>query len=224
MKKTWLLFASLSLAISILSACSSTDESNGSESDKKTGVESDKSVVEKSAEEDESAEQESVNETRETEKSLSYSIKDVKKEESAKLTESEKQNYSIYTLKGFSLEAEVLNKDALYYDENSAVFMRVETISKDDADYEIIRDTMVESIAAVSIGKEPVQIDKKEKLPQGEGISNQIGYETKFELGTVSGIVFEQGNLIVRLTIFDQNSVNLTDAFLKMGETIAAKQ
>jgi hypothetical protein len=108
-------------------------------------------------------------------------------------------------------------------DENPAVFMRVETISKDDASYEIIADNMVETIAAVSVGKEPVEI-AKEKLPQGDGVVNPIGYETTFELGTVSGYVFEQGNLIVRLSIFDQKSVNLTDAFLKMGETVAAKK
>ncbi|WP_342541886.1 hypothetical protein MHH33_12485 [Paenisporosarcina sp. FSL H8-0542] len=228
MKKSWLLFASLSLAISMLSACNSTDESNGSESDKTTVADSGETTVDETADEDEAKEETKepapATETREPEKSLSYSINDEKKEETAKLTDSDEQNYSIYKLDGYSLTGEEPNKDSIYYDENSAVFMRVETISKDEADYEIIRDTMIESIAAVSIGKEPVKIDKQEKLPQGEGISNQIGYETTFELGTVSGMVFEQGNLIVRLTIFDQNSVNLTDAFLKMGETIAVKQ
>lgn len=227
MKKSWLLFASLSLAITMLSACNSTDEANGSESDKTTEVDSDETTVDETADEDKSKDETETSadaETRGPEKELSYSIDDEKKEETAKLTDSDEQNYSIYKLDGYSLTGEEPNKDSLYYDENSAVFMRVETISKDEADYEIIRDTMIESIAAVSIGKEPVKIDKQEKLPQGEGISNQIGYESKFELGTVSGMVFEQGNLIVRLTIFDQNSVNLTDAFLKMGETIAAKQ
>jgi hypothetical protein len=48
--------------------------------------------------------------------------------------------------------------------------------------------------------------------------------EVVTDLGTVSGIVFEQGDLIVRLTIFDRKNESMTDAFLKMGETIGIKE
>lgn len=226
MKKTWMLFASLSLAISMLAACNSTDESNGSETGS-SQVETDEQKGEETPVEDKEEEKEEESQTpaaeRGPDKTLTYSLDGEVKEESAALTDSEEQNYSIYKLDGFTLTGEEPNKDSLYFDDNSAVFMRVETISKDEASYEIIAENMVETIAAVSIGKEPVKIDQKEKLPQGEGIKNPIGYETSFELGTVTGIVFEQGNLLVRVTIFDQNSANLTDAFLKMSETIAAK-
>lgn len=223
MKKTWILFASLTLAISILSACNSTNESN--ENEPTTEIETEKTNGEEKAEEvvEETEEQQPAIEERGPEKTLTYSVNEELKEGTAKLTESDEQNYSLYKLDGYSLTGEEPNKDSLYLDENSAVFMRVETISKDEASYEIIVENMKETIAAVSIGKEPVQIDK-EKLPQSEGVLNPIGYQTTFELGTVSGYVFEQGNLIVRLSIFDQKSVNLTDAFLKMGETVAAKK
>ena len=234
MKKTWFLFGSILLAISLLAACNSEDESNGSEVETQTNVETEDgndTPVTEDDEEKEEAVEEVENETdeptvyaeREPQKTLNYSIKEDTKEENSTLINSDEQNYSIYKLDGYSLTGEEPNKDALTYDENSAVFMRVETISKDDADYEIIANNMIQSIGAVTIGQEPVMIVDKEKLPQGEGISKQVGYQANFELGTVSGIVFEQGNLIVRLTIFDQNSVNLTDAFLKMGETIVAK-
>jgi hypothetical protein len=239
MKKTWILFASLTLAISMLSACNSSNESNGNEDESTTQVETDKTNGEETAEEVVEDTEESVEETEETEevaeeqqpaseergpeKTLTYSVNEEVKEDTAKLTDSDEQNYSLYKLDGYTLTGEEPNKDSLYLDENPAVFMRVETISKDDASYQIIADNMVETIAAVSVGKEPVEI-AKDKLPQGEGVLNPIGYETTFELGTVSGYVFEQGNLIVRLSIFDQQSVNLTDAFLKMGETVAAKK
>lgn len=234
MKKTWFLFGSILLAISLLAACNSEDESNGSEVETQTNVETEDgndTPVTEDDEEKEEAVEEVENETdeptvsaeREPQKTLNYAIKEDTKEENSTLINSDEQNYSIYKLDGYSLTGEEPNKDALTYDENSAVFMRVETISKDDADYEIIANNMIQSIGAVTIGQEPVMIVDKEKLPQGEGISKQVGYQANFELGTVSGIVFEQGNLIVRLTIFDQNSVNLTDAFLKMGETIVAK-
>ena len=239
MKKTWILFASLTLAISMLSACNSSNESNGNEDESTTQVETDKTNGEETAEEVVEDTEESVEETEETEevaeeqqpaseergpeKTLTYSVNEEVKEDTAKLTDSDEQNYSLYKLEGYTLTGEEPNKDSLYLDENPAVFMRVETISKDDASYQIIADNMVETIAAVSVGKEPVEI-AKDKLPQGEGVVNPIGFETTFELGTVSGYVFEQGNLIVRLSIFDQQSVNLTDAFLKMGETVAAKK
>ena len=242
MKKTWLLFASLTLAISMLSACNSNEASNGSEktdsasktsetAEQETSEEKDDAVEETAAENEDTAstesetagESEEASAEREPNKTLQYTVDGQSKEDPASLTASDEQNYSLYKLEGYTLTGEEPNKDALYFDENSAVFMRVETISKDDASYEIIAQNMTDSMHDVSVGKEPVKITDQSKLPQGEGISKQIGFESEFELGTVSGIVFEQGNMIVRLTIFDQNTVNLTDAFLKMGETIAAK-
>lgn len=230
MKKTWLLFASLTLAISMLSACNTTNESKGNEKETDTQVESGETNGEENAEEvveeevvEETEEEQPVTTERGPEKTLTYSVNDEEKEETATLTDSDEQNYSIYKLDGFSLTGEEPNKDSLYLDDNPAVFMRVETISKDDASLEIIANNMFETIAAVSVNKEPVEIEK-DKLPQGEGILNPSGYLTTFELGTVSGYVFEQGNMIVRLTIFDQESVKLTDAFLKMGETIGSKK
>lgn len=230
MKKTWLLFASITLAISMLSACNTTNESKGNEKETDTQVESGETNGEENAEEvveeevvEETEEEQPVTTERGPEKTLTYSVNDEEKEETATLTDSDEQNYSIYKLDGFSLTGEEPNKDSLYLDDNPAVFMRVETISKDDASLEIIANNMFETIAAVSVNKEPVEIEK-DKLPQGEGILNPSGYLTTFELGTVSGYVFEQGNMIVRLTIFDQESVKLTDAFLKMGETIGSKK
>lgn len=230
MKKTWLLFASITLAISMLSACNTTNESKGNEKETDTQVDSGETNGEENAEEvveeevvEETEEEQPVTTERGPEKTLTYSVNDETKEETATLTDSDEQNYSIYKLDGFSLTGEEPNKDSLYLDDNPAVFMRVETISKDDASLEIIANNMFETIAAVSVNKEPVEIEK-DKLPQGEGISNPSGYLTTFELGTVSGYVFEQGNMIVRLTIFDQESVKLTDAFLKMGETIGSKK
>lgn len=230
MKKTWLLFASITLAISMLSACNTTNESKGNEKETDTQVDSGETNGEENAEEvveeevvEETEEEQPVTTERGPEKTLTYSVNDEEKEETATLTDSDEQNYSIYKLDGFSLTGEEPNKDSLYLDDNPAVFMRVETISKDDASLEIIANNMFETIAAVSVNKEPVEIEK-DKLPQGEGILNPSGYLTTFELGTVSGYVFEQGNMIVRLTIFDQESVKLTDAFLKMGETIGSKK
>lgn len=222
MKKTWLLIALLTLVISMLAACTKDESTSKDKSNTQVETEETKDV-EVNPEEVENEQEQPETEERGTDKILTYLVGGEVKENSAKLTESNEQNYSMYKVDGFSLTGEEPNKDALLLEENSAVSMRIETISKDVASYEIIANNMKETMAAVSFGKEPLQIGDKEKLPQGEGISNQIGYEMTAEIGTVTGIVFEKDNLIVRLTIFDRNAYNLTDAFLKMGETIAEK-
>ncbi len=215
MKKTWILFASITLATSLLTACN-TDETTGMKDSTTTKVAPKESVEESPATQTDG-------EQREQQQSLSFSVNEEMKEEVANLTESDEQNYSIYKLDSFSLTGEEPNKDSLYLTDNSAVFMRIETISKDDASFEIIANNMMETMFAVNLGKEPVKISDKAKLPQGAGISNQIGYQLQTDLGNVTGIVFERGNMIVRLTIFDHHNVDMTDAFLKMGETVATK-
>lgn len=225
MQKYWLLLASLSLTLSMLSACNSNGETNGDEVKTSNKVVTEETQDENATEEvveEESTEKESENKERNPEKTLSYNLDGDTKEETATLTNSEEQNYAIYKLDGFELTGEEPNKDTLFWEENDALFMRIETISKDDSSLEIINENMVQTMTAVSFESEPKVIDK-DKLPQGNGISNQMGMSVTVDLGTVSGIVFEQGNLIVRLTIFDRKSANLTDAFLKMGETIAVK-
>jgi hypothetical protein len=39
----------------------------------------------------------------------------------------------------------------------------------------------------------------------------------------VTGLVYEKDDLLVRLTIFDDSTVNATEEFLAMGKTIKAK-
>lgn len=211
MKKFGLLFVSLSMAISILSACNTDTGTKGDEP----------GLVEN---ETANGDDEIVEEERESERTLSYSVDGEVKEETAILTESDEQDYSIYKLEDFELTGEEPNKDALYLTENDAVFMRIETISKDQGSIDVVRQNMKDTLSAISIGQEPTTIEDESKLPQGNNISEQLGMEVSTELGTVTGIVFERGNLIVRLTIFDRKSYNLTNAFLKMGETIAMKQ
>jgi len=160
---------------------------------------------------------------REDETSLTYTLDSEQKEETAYLTESDGQNYSLYKLDGYELTGEEPNKDDLYSVEDDSIFMRIETISTDDADYEIILNGMMETMAAISIDEMPVKITEEGKLPAGEGITKAVGYEVPKEIGTISGFVFERDGLIVRLTIFDRSTANLTDALLKMGETVAVK-
>ncbi len=233
MQKYWLLMASITLSISMLAACNTSEDTNSGQGNTSSEVEEveqeetttpEETVEEAEEESTEETNSEEVAEERGPEKTLSFSVKGEAKEETATLTNSDEQNYSIYKLEGFELTGEEPNKDSLYLTENDAVFMRIETLSKADASIDFVRENMLQTMAAVSIGSEPVTIEDDAKLPQGNGISNQSGAEVVTDLGTVSGIVFEQGDLIVRLTIFDRKNESMTDAFLKMGETIGIKE
>lgn len=233
MQKYWLLMASITLSISMLAACNTSEDTNSGQGTTSSEVEEvdqeetttpEETVEETEDESTDDTNSEEVTEERGPEKTLSFSVKGEPKEETATLTNSDEQNYSIYKLEGFELTGEEPNKDSLYLTENDAVFMRIETLSKADASIDFVRENMLQTMAAVSIGSEPVTIEDDAKLPQGNGISNQSGVEVVTDLGTVSGIVFEQGDLIVRLTIFDRKNESMTDAFLKMGETIGIKE
>jgi hypothetical protein len=238
MQKYWLLMASITLSISMLAACNTSNDTNSGQENTTSEVEEgeqeettpDEETEEQADASSEETETETTTDTEEvieergTEKSLSYNINGDTKEETATLTNSEEQNYSLYKLDDFELTGEEPNKDSLYLAENDAVFMRIETIPQEESSIDYVRENMRQTMQAVGISSPPSDITEDDKLPQGNGITSQAGSEVKTELGTVSGYVFEQGNLIVRLTIFDRNSANMTDAFLKMGETIAAKE
>jgi hypothetical protein len=210
----------------VLGACTAPEEDNNDD----TSSEQNDAVVDENANKEtetdtESKEDETSEEPlfREDETLLTYTLNGEQKEVPGYLTESDEQNYSLYVSDEFGLTGEEPNKDALYSKEDDAVFMRVETISTDDADYEIILDNMMQTLRAVSVEEEPIAITEEAKLPTGEGITKAVGYEVPKEIGTITGYVFERNDLIVRLTIFDRNTANLTDAFLKMGQTIDVK-
>ncbi|MDX1770676.1 MAG: hypothetical protein R3328_04050, partial [Planococcaceae bacterium] len=172
MQKYWLLMASITLSISMLAACNTSEDSNsgqGNTSSEVEEVEQEETTTPEETE-DESTDDtnsEEVTEERGPEKTLSFSVKGEAKEETATLTNSDEQNYSIYKLEGFELTGEEPNKDSLYLTENDAVFMRIETLSKADASIDFVRENMLQTMAAVSIGSEPVTIEDDAKLPQG---------------------------------------------------------
>jgi len=226
----WTLLSVLLSSAMLLTACNtddkkSEDEGNQTEQQQPSDQGNTGKTDEQKTETTEPVENDTQDEpiVRKDEASLTYQLNGEEKKETAYLAESDEQNYSLYKLDGYELTGEEPNKDALYSVNDDSVFMRIETISKDEADYEIILNNMTETMKAVALDQQPANITDKTKLPTGDGIENAVGYEVPKEIGTISGYVFERGNLIVRLTIFDRNSANLTDAFLKMGETVAAK-
>ncbi|EGA90327.1 hypothetical protein GPDM_05746 [Planococcus donghaensis MPA1U2] len=141
-------------------------------------------------------------------------------EPSGTLTQSDAQNYELYVQDGYELAAEEPNKDALYVVDNTAVFMRVETFPLDEADFDFVADTMKQTLAAVNPDQEPVEVTDFNH----DAATQSIVYNVPSSEGIVTGVVYELENLIVRLTIFDNSTVNATEDFLAMGKTIQAIQ
>lgn len=144
-------------------------------------------------------------------------------EENALFTNSDNQPFSIYVLDKFGLTAEEPNRDDVYLKENDAVFMRIETLSDDDGDYELVYDIVKETAYAVGIAKPPVEIENADDLPQGDGIERAAGFVVETNLGNVTSYVFMRDNYIVRATIFDRHEYNVTNELKAMLETITLK-
>jgi|GEM_PF-1212259 len=136
------------------------------------------------------------------------------------LTQSDGQNYELYVQDGYELTSEEPSKDVLYVADNMGVFMRVETFPLDEADYDFVADTMKQTLAAVNPDQEPVELTYFDHV----AAIQSTAFNVPSSEGTVTGIVYELENLIVRLTIFDDSTVNATEDFIAMSKTIQAIQ
>lgn len=139
-----------------------------------------------------------------------------KAETEGELAQSDEQQYEMYVLPGFQLTAEEPNKDALLWEEDSAVFMRIETFNKEDIEFAQAEAAMKETLAASNPDAEIAEAT----APQGAKFLNSVAYEIPTAEGKVTGVVYEKENLIVRLTVFDRTEVNATADLIDMGGTI----
>lgn len=117
---------------------------------------------------------------------------------------------------GYSLTAEEPNRDVIYFDANDAVFMRVETFSKDEADRGQTIETLQQTIQASDAEGSLMEIATPAKLPN---VDMPIGYEMMIESGKVTGYVFETELHLVRATIYDSAEDMKTGDYLQMLST-----
>lgn len=137
----------------------------------------------------------------------------------ATLTESDEQPYALKVLPGYTLTSEEPGRDSLYSNTNESAFMRIETKTTEDGLYDYLAENMQEVLKASSDGVEPEEV-KDVYANSNEGVSNVQAFKVETATGPVTGVLFEKGDMIVRLTIFDAQDGEFTNEFLKMGETI----
>lgn len=213
MKKHLFLGSSILTIGLLLTACGSPDTA-----EENTGTapeEAAEEIVEEETDDSVPAE-EAVEDTEDAEEETTAGEEAEEPELAGTLTQSEEQNYELTVLDGYELSAEEPGKDALYVSDNSAVFMRIETFTPEEIDFASAEENMRETLQAANPDEEPVEVTDFD----GADFTQSAAYEIASAEGTVTGIVYEKENLIVRLTIFDDNTVNATEDFIAMGKTI----
>jgi len=154
-----------------------------------------------------------------TEQEVKYKQKGEDKTENATESKSVDQGYKMQQLPGFTLSPEEPGKDMLVSNENSEVFMRIETVDASQSSYDDAKTSMQDHMNAVGA---PVALSSEE-LAAFKDAKSVEGYVVDFDTEKVVGVVFEKDGLITKLTIHDNDELDLTDAMLKMASTISKK-
>jgi len=230
MKNRWRILGAMTALTLVLSACGTPatkdkepekpEETPVAEVEKPEDLEeTDDVVIEEPAEKEEAVE-EKIKEEPVTNEKPAETGTDFSNE--ATLVKSDEQAFSMYILPSYKLTSEEPGKDVLYSETDESIFMRVETLPKEDGTYDYLDENMLTILNASSVGDTPIQLSEAGALPSGDGITNVKAYTVKAETGPVTGILFERGNLIVRLTIFDSAEAKYYKELLQMGETITS--
>lgn len=208
MKSRWsLLYAAIATTL-LLTACgTSTDK----EPESTNG----------SADVVENVDKETVTEGKEPDTEVDEVQEDIMK--NADLKESDEQSYAISVLPDFSLSSEEPGKDSLISADNEAVFMRIETVAKEDGTYDYLAENMIAVLEASGDGSAPIEVLDEKSIPTAEGIENAKVLAIKAETASITGIIFERDNMVVKLTIYDSPKEEYFEQFLRMAETIVTK-
>lgn len=155
------------------------------------------------------------------EQEVKYVQKGVDKTEKATESKSADQEYKVQQLPGFTLSQEEPGKDMLVSNDNAEVFMRIETIDASQSSYDKVKTSMQDYMNAVG----ETSSLSSEELAAFKDVKNIEGYVVHFveDKEKVIGVVFEKDGLITKLTIHDNDELDLTDAMLKMAATISKK-
>lgn len=236
MKKQTLLFTSALSAMLLLAACNSTeedktpvddeqtagsvDETNETEDEGKENVEGTQNgTSEEAAGETETAGED----TESTSSSIQYvDEKGEKKESNLSWTTSPEHDYEIALAEGFSLTAEEPGRDMVTYDANDQISMRIETFSKDDINYEEMASQTESNVGLTAPDGQYQPYDIQSLIEKNKEVQHATGFIATFaEDGEqVVTVVYEKESKIVRLTVFDRTSSNVTNALLEMGLTV----
>ncbi|WP_291753281.1 hypothetical protein [Lysinibacillus sp. UBA5990] len=150
---------------------------------------------------------------------VTYKQNGVDKTEKATESKSVDQSYKLQQLPGFTLTQEEPGKDMLVSNDDDEVFMRIETIETSQSSFTEVKTAMQDYMNAVG---DTVALTTDE-LAVFKDVQNIEGYVVDFDTEKVIGVVFENDGLITKLTIHDNDKLDLTNAMMNMAATISKK-
>ena len=156
--------------------------------------------------------------TQTTEQTISYTLNEETKKETAQLTKSDNQNFSLYVLPNFELTAEEPYKDLLFLSENDAISMRIEILPA-DTDLQSLKTNTLTQLQVVN---ETVQtLDP----PNDAFLQNATIMESSNNNGeVVTAYLIDQKDAMIKLTLFTTDQSDYRDAFIQMAKTIKIEE
>lgn len=136
-------------------------------------------------------------------------------------TKSDEQDYSMKVLPGYTLTSEEPGRDSLYLDEDGKIFMRIETMPKDETyTFDELYTNLEELLEASSDGETPVEVTDEADLPKNNGFKQVKGAEADSAEGYFKGYVMERDDKLVRVTIYASEKDEHVEELTQMASTI----
>lgn len=193
---------------------SSPDSSNESDSSADSN-ETDSSDTTAEKEEDatkEKVEDPEKDKVRILEQNIDYSVNGESKQNTAFLTTSDNQHFTMFVLPEYELSAEEPMKDVLLLSGKEDVFMRIEILPA-DINWDETEENVKAQLGSIS--------ESVETLNAGEfSLTNGSIFEAKNGNDVVTSVLIKDKSNPVRLTLFTTKDEDYRDAFIKMGSTI----
>jgi hypothetical protein len=215
--RKWKLFTVIWISALLLSACGTNDatkEQVNENSAAEQNLQDKTNTKNSSSENDTSSSDDEL--IRLMEQNLTYSINGKKIEETAFLTNSDNQGYSMYVFPQFELTSEEPMKDILYLKEHDDVFMRIELLSE-ETDWTAEESNIKTQLKAVS---NHVEEAKEDFLKADQSAAFQASNEEEI----MTAVLFKNEKNPLKVTMFTKKGLDYRQAFMEMAKTIERNQ
>lgn len=192
---------------------SSPDSSNESDSSADSNeTDSSDTTAEKEEDAKEKVEDPEKDKVRILEQNIDYSVNGESKQNTAFLTTSDNQHFTMFVLPEYELSAEEPMKDVLLLTGKEDVFMRIEILPA-DINWDETEENVKAQLGSVSESVETLNAGEF-SLPNGSILEAKNGNDV------VTSVLIKDKSNPVRLTLFTTKDDDHRDAFIKMGSTI----
>lgn len=148
---------------------------------------------------------------------------DVSKLDGAVETESDEQNFKIQVLPAYELTSEEPGRDLLYVKDQDDKYMVIGTMQASETDFDKAVENMTETLAATTTDATPAALTDETKLPMNKELEKLEAYRVTSSEGPITAMIFQKGEMIVRVMIYDTKDESYYEEFLQMAESIEAK-